>query len=72
MLTQAAEANSALDQGERRLSMKDLAEREGIALQTLRAWRVQGYGPKAMKIGKFVRYRLADVIAWEDSLIEED
>lgn len=57
----------------RHLTMQDLAEREGVALQTVKGWRVQGYGPKALKINnKFVRYRLSDVIAWENSLVEDD
>ena len=73
MLEHVAEKNLAIDMGERHLSIKDLAQREGVAVQTIKAWRVNGYGPKAMKINnKFVRFRLSDVVAWEDSLIEED
>lgn len=73
MLTESADKNSVIDLGERHLSIKDFAAREGVAVQTVKAWRVQGYGPKAMKINnKFVRFRLSDIIAWENSLIEED
>lgn len=73
MLAETAKTHSAIDMGERHLSIKDLAQREGVAVQTIKAWRVNGYGPKAMKINnKFVRFRLSDVVAWEDSLIEED
>lgn len=32
---------------------------------TLRNWRYRGIGPKAQRIGKNVRYLLADVEAWE-------
>lgn len=32
---------------------------------TLRNWRYRGIGPKAHRIGKNVRYLLADVEAWE-------
>ncbi|MFA7333641.1 MAG: DNA-binding protein [Kiritimatiellia bacterium] len=32
---------------------------------TLRNWRYRSIGPKAQRIGKNVRYLLADVEAWE-------
>ncbi|WP_202864911.1 helix-turn-helix transcriptional regulator [Rothia halotolerans] len=66
------ESATALEMGDRHLTMQDLADREGVALQTVKSWRVQGYGPKAMKINnKFVRFRLSDVIAWEETLMED-
>jgi DNA-binding transcriptional regulator YiaG len=58
---------SAADRGERHLSMQDLADRCGVPLQTVRVWRVKGTGPRGMAIGKYVRYRLSDVMAWEES-----
>lgn len=57
---------------ERHLSMSDLAEREGVPLQTVRVWRTKGYGPRGMTVGRHVRYRLSEVIAWEDALVEAD
>ena len=66
------ESATTLEMGDRHLTMQDLADREGVALQTVKSWRVQGYGPKAMKINnKFVRFRLSDVIAWEETLMED-
>ena len=56
-----------LDQAERHLSMQDLADRCGVPLQTVRGWRVKGAGPRGMAIGKYVRYRLSDVLEWEES-----
>lgn len=56
----------------RHLTMQELADREGVALQTVRAWRVTGYGPRGMKIGKFVRYRLSDILAWEEQQLDAD
>lgn len=32
------------------------------------SWRMQGYGPPARRMGKHVRYRPGDVIAWLDQL----
>lgn len=49
----------------RLLSMQDLAERYGVPLATIRQWRHKGYGPKGFPVGRYVRYRLADVEAWE-------
>lgn len=47
--------------------MEDLARREGVPVQTVYGWNKTGTGPTFMKIGRYARYRLADVIAWENS-----
>ena len=52
---------------EKHLSVKDFAERQGVPVQTVYAWNKTGDAPPRMKIGRHVRYRLADVIAWEES-----
>jgi hypothetical protein len=49
------------------LSPDGLAEREGVPLDTVYRWNRLRIGPPYMKIGRHVRYRLADVIAWENS-----
>lgn len=36
---------------------------------TLRYWRMQGYGPPWLKLGKTVKYRFSDVYAWIDSQV---
>lgn len=53
--------------GEKHLSPEDLAEREGVPIQTVYGWNKTRTGPSFMKIGRHCRYRLADVIAWEQS-----
>lgn len=50
------------------LTSDELAERYQVPVQTVRYWRHMGTGPKAVKIGRFVRYRMADVLAWEQQL----
>jgi Helix-turn-helix domain len=45
---------------------QDLAEREDVPLGTIYQWNSRGDGPPYMRIGRFVRYRLADVIEWEN------
>ena len=34
---------------------------------TIEGWRIKGMGPKYLKIGRLVRYRLADVEEWIES-----
>lgn len=51
----------------RHLSPAELAEREGVPLETVYGWNKTRSGPQFMKIGRHVRYREADVIAWEKS-----
>lgn len=54
------------------LTLKQLAERFGVPLQTVYLWNTKGVGPRRMRVGKHVRYRLADVLEWEESQLETD
>lgn len=49
------------------LTIPELAEREHVPVDTVYKWNVTGAGPVYLRIGRHVRYRLADVIAWEES-----
>ena len=49
------------------LTPTDIAERYEIPKQTVAVWRSKGLGPRYFKAGRHVRYRLADVLAWEES-----
>jgi hypothetical protein len=49
------------------LTRPELAAREKVAIATLACWASQGKGPKYAKFGRHVRYRLSDVIAWENA-----
>lgn len=49
------------------LSPEDLAGRYGVSLETVYGWNKTKSGPRYMKIGRHVRYRLRDVEAWEES-----
>jgi hypothetical protein len=46
-----------------------VAERQGRSVKTLRNQRVTGDGIPFLKLGRLVRYRLRDVVAWEASRI---
>lgn len=53
------------------LTPGDLAIREQVPIKTVYMWNYKGSGPKALSIGRHVRYRLADVLAWEASRVKE-
>ena len=52
---------------DKNMTPAELAERQRVPLETVYAWNRKGVGPQYMKIGRHVRYRVADVIAWEKS-----
>jgi len=37
------------------------------SVRTIQKWRVTGNGPDFYKLGRSVRYRLSDVLAWADA-----
>lgn len=43
------------------------AEYLAVPVNTLYAWRYRGVGPPAIRVGKHIRYRRADVEKWLDS-----
>ena len=52
------------------ISMAEVADRLGIPLQTLRAWRKYGRGPKGYPLGRRVYFRWSEVEAWLQQLKE--
>lgn len=46
------------------LAPEALAQKLGISVRTLARWRVQGRGPKAITLGRVVRYAQEDVTEW--------
>jgi excisionase family DNA binding protein len=52
------------------LTLDDVSQYLGIPKSTLYCWRVDGRGPKALKVGKYLRYRHADVEAWLDGQVD--
>jgi excisionase family DNA binding protein len=49
----------------RHLSPAELSERLGVPAETLKRWRRTGAGPRFLRVGRHIRYRTADVEAWE-------
>lgn len=48
-------------------TVQDVAEFLRVPVQTLYEWRTKGYGPKGIRVGRYVRYRREDVLAWVES-----
>lgn len=46
-----------------------VAQRQGRSVKTLRNQRVAGDGIPFLKLGRLVRYRLSDVVAWETACL---
>lgn len=49
------------------LTPAELAERYGVPVSTVYRWNYSGTAPRRILVGRHVRYRLADVEAWEES-----
>ena len=54
-----------MGEDDRWLSRKELATRLGVPEKTPAQWATKGTGPRYARFGRHVRYRLSDVIAWE-------
>lgn len=61
----------ACGQGERLLTVEEVAEWLGVPVGTIYAWRYRSTGPASYKVGRHVRFRRADVERWlEDQRTE--
>lgn len=49
------------------LTRKEVSNREQIPVATLAQWASQGKGPRYALFGRHARYRLSDVIDWENA-----
>jgi predicted DNA-binding transcriptional regulator AlpA len=48
------------------LGLKATAERINVPEKTLRHWRSLGKGPRGVRIGRRVMFRVSDIDAWLD------
>lgn len=53
------------------LTKADLAEVCRVSERTVETWRATGSGPRAVRVGKHLRWRISDVREWLDSRVEE-
>ena len=49
---------------ERLLSIQELSEYLGVPVKTLYSWRAQRVGPRAVNVGRALRYPESAIIAW--------
>ena len=56
---------------DRWISRQELAERYGVPVKTPAEWASKGTGPRYARFGRHVRYRLGDVIDWEQRRLAE-
>jgi excisionase family DNA binding protein len=52
-------------------TVEELAEFAGVSVTTLYHWRWEGRGPKAIKVGRYLRYREGDIEKWLEVLGRE-
>ncbi|WTI13707.1 helix-turn-helix domain-containing protein [Streptomyces sp. NBC_00820] len=59
-------AGSASGAGDRRplMSTEELADFLGVPLNTVYVWNHRRQGPRAHKVGRYLRYRWVEVEAW--------
>jgi predicted DNA-binding transcriptional regulator AlpA len=62
-----SEANDIRQLSTRHLNQNQLAERWGISPRTLEHWRSAGKGPRFLRLGTRVAYRLEDVEDFESA-----
>lgn len=65
-------APCATQGGREWLSVDDLAEELALPASTIYAWRARGRGPRAHKIGKYLKFRRPDVEAWLATLADPE
>jgi hypothetical protein len=47
------------------LTSRQVAERYQVVLRTVLYWRQKGTGPRYFYAGRYVRYRMTDLLDWE-------
>jgi predicted DNA-binding transcriptional regulator AlpA len=57
---------------DRWITRQDLADRYGLPVKTPAEWASKGTGPRYAKFGRHVRYRMSDVINWEQAQLTDD
>ena len=48
------------------ITIDEVARRLDIPKKTLYQWRYKGIGPRSHRLGRHVRYRWSEVLAWFD------
>lgn len=51
---------------EKLMNPQDVSTYLGVPVVTLYGWRSRGDGPRAMRVGRHLRYRRSDIDKWLD------
>jgi excisionase family DNA binding protein len=51
------------------LTIDQAAELVGVPKKTLYQWRLTGYGPPALRVGRHLKYRAEDIESWAASQV---
>jgi excisionase family DNA binding protein len=54
------------------LSIETLADYVGVPVVTIYRWRTEGKGPRALHVGRHLRFALSDVQAWLATIRESE
>lgn len=54
------------------MTVTDVANHLQVPVKTLYQWRHQGKGPMGIKVGRHIRYRHVDVLAYLDDLVQAE
>jgi len=49
------------------LKEQDTADLLSLSIRTLQSWRIRSAGPPFVQVGRAIRYRRRDLIAWIDA-----
>ncbi len=50
----------------------ELSDYVGVPKQTIYSWHTRGRGPRAIRVGKYLRYRRSDVDAWLEQNADDE
>lgn len=53
------------------MSVEDLAARYQVSESTVHQWLYRGTAPRSLKIGRYRRFLVEDVLAWEETHASE-
>jgi len=60
----APNAGTRKPEADRMLAERELAELWSLSPRTLQGWRLRGYGPPYVTMGRAVRYPAREAVAW--------
>ncbi|MFD0359869.1 helix-turn-helix domain-containing protein [Nocardia sp. GCM10030253] len=60
-----------MDSDDSWLSTDDVAKRLKMPKKTLAAWASAGRGPRFARMGRYRRYRLSDLLVWEQEQLDK-